>query len=68
LPRGPSQGKNGAGAEPRGNIAIRGGRPVAVFSLEMSKESLLQRLVASVAQVDAHKFRSGHLNREIGAA
>src|SRR5205809_4698438 len=46
------------------NIAIRGGHPVAVFSLEMSKESLLQRLVASVAQVDAHKFRSGHLNRE----
>ncbi|HUI50475.1 MAG TPA: DnaB-like helicase C-terminal domain-containing protein, partial [Terriglobales bacterium] len=41
-----------------------GGLPVALFSLEMSKESLLQRLVASVAQVDAHKFRSGHLSRE----
>src|SRR2546430_224940 len=43
---------------------IRGGHPVAMFSLEMSKESLLQRLVASVAQIDAHKFRTGHLNRE----
>src|SRR5207244_2384344 len=32
--------------------------------LEMFKESLLQRLVASVAQIDAHKFRTGHLNRE----
>src|SRR5712691_7040915 len=40
------------------------GQPVAVFSLEMSKESLLQRLVASVAQIDAHKFRTGHLSRE----
>src|SRR5207247_10228574 len=38
--------------------------PVAFFSLEMSKESLLQRLVASVAQIDAHKFRTGHLGRE----
>src|SRR6266849_2364394 len=46
------------------NIAIRAGQPVAVFSLEMSKESLLQRLVASVAQIDAHKFRTGHLSRE----
>jgi replicative DNA helicase len=30
----------------------------------MSKESLLQRLLASVAQIDAHKFRTGHLSRE----
>src|SRR5258706_20391 len=43
---------------------LRTGQPVAVFSLEMSKESLLQRLVASVAQIDAHKFRTGHLSRE----
>jgi len=42
----------------------RGGHPVAMFSLEMSKESLLQRLVASVAQIDAHKFRTGHLSKE----
>src|SRR5260370_28468191 len=46
------------------NIAIRAGQPVAVFAREMSKESLLQRLVASVAQIDAHKFRTGHLSRE----
>src|SRR5437867_3140800 len=43
---------------------ILAGLPVAIFSLEMSKESLLQRLVASVAQIDAHKFRTGHLGRE----
>ncbi len=60
----PSQGKTALALNMAENIAIRGGLPVAVFSLEMSKESLLQRLVASVAQVDAHKFRSGHLSRE----
>jgi replicative DNA helicase len=60
----PSQGKTALALNLAENISIRGGLPCALFSLEMSKESLLQRLVASVAQVDAHKFRSGHLSRE----
>src|SRR6202011_4288806 len=60
----PSQGKTALALNYAQNIAIRGAQPVAIFSLEMSKESLLQRLLASVAEVDAHKFRSGHLSRE----
>ena len=60
----PSQGKTALALNLMENIAIRGGHPVAMFSLEMSKESLLQRLVASVAQIDAHKFRTGHLSKE----
>ena len=60
----PSQGKTALALNFAENISIRAGNPVAFFSLEMSKESLLQRLVASVAQIDAHKFRSGHLSRE----
>jgi replicative DNA helicase len=60
----PSQGKTALALNLAENISIRAGMPVALFSLEMSKESLLQRLVASVAQIDAHKFRTGHLNRE----
>jgi replicative DNA helicase len=60
----PSQGKTALALNLAENIAIRAGSPVAIFSLEMSKESLLQRLVASVAQIDAHKFRTGHLSRE----
>src|SRR5712692_4053545 len=60
----PSQGKTALALNVAENVALRGGLPVAVFSLEMSKESLLQRLVASVAQVDAHKFRTGHLSKE----
>ena len=60
----PSQGKTALALNLAENIGIRAGLPVALFSLEMSKESLLQRLVASVAQIDAHKFRTGHLSRE----
>src|SRR2546422_8789324 len=60
----PSQGKTALALNLMENIAIRGGHPAAMFSLEMSKESLLQRLLASVAQIDAHKFRTGHLSRE----
>jgi len=60
----PSQGKTALALNFAENISIRAGMPVAFFSLEMSKESLLQRLVASVAQIDAHKFRTGHLSRE----
>jgi replicative DNA helicase len=60
----PSQGKTALALNLAENIAIRAGQSVAMFSLEMSKESLLQRLVASVARIDAHKFRTGHLSRE----
>ena len=35
-----------------------------MLDLEMSKESLLLRLLASEARVDAHKFRTGHMNRD----
>jgi replicative DNA helicase len=60
----PSQGKTALALNLAENMAVRAGYPVAIFSLEMSKESLLQRMVASVAEVDAHKFRTGHLGRE----
>ena len=46
------------------NVALRQREPVAIFSLEMSKESLLLRMLASEARVDAHKFRTGHMNRD----
>jgi replicative DNA helicase len=35
--------------------------PTAIFSLEMSKEQLVQRLLCSHAKVDAHKVRTGYL-------
>ena len=36
-------------------------QPVAIFSLEMSKEQLIQRMLCSQARVDAHKVRTGFL-------
>lgn len=35
--------------------------PMAIFSLEMSKEQLVQRMLCSHARVDAHKVRTGYL-------
>src|SRR5437867_12971811 len=43
------------------NAAIEDAKTVAVFSLEMSKKALLQRMLCSVARVDSHKFRTGSL-------
>ncbi|MCY4587652.1 MAG: replicative DNA helicase [Bryobacterales bacterium] len=40
------------------------GEPVAVFSLEMSKESLLTRLLCAIAKVDSHRFRGGYLGQD----
>ena len=39
-------------------------RTVAVFSLEMSRESLLTRLICASARVDQQKFRAGYLNQD----
>src|SRR5256885_12964952 len=58
----PSQGKTALALNLMENIAIRGGHPVAMFSLEMSQESLLPPPAASLAQIDAHQLRTGHLN------
>ena len=38
-------------------------KPVAFFSLEMSKEQLVQRMLCSHARVDAHKVRTGFLSQ-----
>jgi replicative DNA helicase len=60
----PSMGKTAFALNLAENVALRNREPVAIFSLEMSKESLLLRLLASHSRVDAHKFRSGHMNRD----
>lgn len=60
----PSMGKTALALNIAENVALRQREPVAIFSLEMSKESLLMRLLASEARVDAHKFRTGHMNKD----
>ena len=60
----PSMGKTALALNIAENVGLRQREPVAIFSLEMSKESLLLRLLASEARVDAHKFRTGHMSRD----
>src|SRR6202167_378392 len=60
----PSMGKTALALNIAENVALRHKSPVAIFSLEMSKESLLLRLLASEARVCAHEFRTGHMNRD----
>ncbi len=57
----PSMGKTAFAMNIAENAAIIDGKVVGVFSLEMSNEALLQRLLCSVARVDSHKFRTGSL-------
>src|SRR5438067_9647847 len=57
----PSMGKTSFAMNIAENASITDAKTVAVFSLEMSKEALLQRMLCSVARVDAHKFRTGSL-------
>ncbi|MGA9885181.1 MAG: replicative DNA helicase [Candidatus Acidiferrales bacterium] len=60
----PSMGKTALALNIAENVALRSQQPVAVFSLEMSKESLLQRLIGSQARIDSHRFRTGQLGKE----
>ncbi len=46
------------------NVAVKYKHPVAIFSLEMSKEQLVQRLLCSRAEVDSSRVRSGQLHAE----
>src|SRR5271157_5262770 len=57
----PSMGKTAFAMNIAENAAIDDGKVVGIFSLEMSSEALLQRLLCSRAIVDAHKMRTGSL-------
>ena len=46
------------------HVAIKEKKPVAIFSLEMSKEQLALRMLCSQAQVNSHKLRTGHLTED----
>jgi replicative DNA helicase len=57
----PSMGKSALALSIAEHAAVVEKIPVGFFSLEMSKEQLVQRLLCSHAKVDAHKVRSGFL-------
>jgi replicative DNA helicase len=60
----PSMGKTALAINIAQNAAVNHSAIVAVFSLEMSKESLLRRMLASQAWVDQRKLQTGFLGRE----
>ena len=57
----PSMGKSAFGLCIAANLAVRHGRPVALFTLEMSKAEVTQRLMCSEAKVESNRLRSGKL-------
>jgi replicative DNA helicase len=59
----PSMGKTALALSIAQYAAIEKRETVAIFSLEMSKEQLVLRMLCSEARVDAHKLRSGFLGR-----
>ena len=46
------------------NVAIQDRKVVGIFSLEMSREALLMRMLCSHARVDSHRLRTGSLYKE----
>ncbi len=60
----PSMGKTALAINIAQNAAIKSKATVAVFSLEMSKEALLRRMLASQAGVDQRKLQTGFIPRE----
>ena len=60
----PSMGKSAFATAICEHVGINLKKPVVVFSLEMSKEQLVQRMLCSHARVDAQKVRTGYLSHQ----
>lgn len=57
----PSMGKTALALNLAHNVAVKSAQPVLVFSLEMSKEQLVDRMLAMESGVDAWALRTGNL-------
>ena len=60
----PAMGKTAFALNLASNAAIRGNTGVAIFSLEMSKDQLVNRMLCSEAMVDSNKMRTGKLEED----
>ena len=60
----PSMGKTALALNIARNAAVDGGVPVAIFSLEMSKEQLSLRMLCAEASIDSSRLRSGFFSME----
>ena len=59
----PSMGKTSLAMNIAAHVAL-GGQPVGVFSLEMSKEQLIQGLLCAEAKIDMQRFRTGYFQQD----
>ena len=57
----PSMGKTSFAMNLAEHAAIQGGKPVAVFSMEMPGDALAMRMMASLGRIDSHRVRTGKL-------
>ncbi len=60
----PGLGKTSLALNISQHVAIKKHQVVGIFSLEMSKEQLVKRLLCAEAEIDAHKVNTGYLNKE----
>lgn len=60
----PSMGKTALALDMARRIAVDHKKPVLIFSLEMSSQQLVDRMLAADSKVDAWKLRTGNLNKE----
>jgi replicative DNA helicase len=60
----PGMGKTSFALNIAMHAALREGKRVGVFSLEMSREQLFLRLLTGLGRIDAHRLRTGRLNKE----
>lgn len=60
----PSMGKTAFCLNIAQEVGIKKKMPVAIFSLEMSKEQLVQRMLCSEAEIDSNRLRTGHMQVE----
>ena len=60
----PSMGKTALALNIAQHVALKNKQTVAIFSLEMSKESLLTRMLCAAARVDSQRFRAGFLSQD----
>jgi replicative DNA helicase len=59
----PSMGKTALAMNIAEHVALEGNKPVAVFSLEMSAQQLVQRLLCSRARVNGKNLRDGYVKK-----
>ena len=60
----PAMGKSAFALNIATNAAVRANVPVVIFSLEMSKEQMVNRILCSEAMVDSNKVRTGKLEED----